>query len=191
MRPLRSEALPRSFFSRNVVEVARDLVGVTLLVDGVGGLIVETEAYDHEDPASHSYVGKTARNEAMFGPPGQAYIYRSYGVHFCLNFVAGTEPGSAVLIRALESQAGIEIMARRRRTDDRRLLCSGPGRLCQALGLSLDQNGLSLDSPPFRLEPRDGEPPIVVGPRIGITRGKDTPWRFGLSGSPFLSRPFA
>ncbi len=190
MRPFRSEALPRSFFARHVVEVARDLIGVRLLVAGAGGSIVETEAYDHEDPASHSFAGPTARNAVMFGPPGHAYIYRSYGIHFCPNFVAGTEPGSAVLIRALEPTAGLEVMARRRGTEKRRLLCSGPGRLCEALGLSLDHNGLPLDSPPFRLEPRQGNHAIVVGPRIGITRGSETPWRFGLSGSPFLSRPF-
>jgi DNA-3-methyladenine glycosylase len=190
MEPQPSEGLPRSFFARDVVEVARDLIGVMLLVDGVGGIIVESEAYDHEDPASHSFVGRTSRNAAMFGAPGHAYIYRSYGIHFCLNFVAGSEPGSAVLIRALEPRAALEIMAARRGTKDPRLLCSGPGRLCQALGLSLEQNGLPLDEPPFRLEPRTVDPRIAGGPRVGITRGLEAPWRFGLSGSPFLSRRF-
>jgi DNA-3-methyladenine glycosylase len=174
-----------------VVEVARDLVGVTLLVDGVGGRIVETEAYDHEDPASHSFAGQTARNAAMFGPPGHAYIYRSYGIHYCLNFVAGEQPGSAVLIRALEPTAGLEAMAMRRGLADPRLLCSGPGRLTQALGLSLAENALPLDAPPFRLIPRETDGPIVAGPRIGITRAAATPWRFGLEGSRYLSRRFA
>jgi DNA-3-methyladenine glycosylase len=182
--------LPPGFFAREVVAVARDLIGVTLLVDGVGGLIVETEAYDHEDPASHSFAGRTARNAAMFGPPGHAYVYRSYGIHYCLNVVAGREPGSAVLIRALDPTSGIEAMAERRLLADPRLLCSGPGRLTQALGLSLAENGLPLDAPPFRLVPRATDVPLLAGPRIGITRGAETPWRFGLEGSPFLSRPF-
>jgi DNA-3-methyladenine glycosylase len=189
VRPAR-DALARAFFARDVVAVARDLIGVTLLVDGVGGRIVETEAYDHEDPASHSFAGRTARNAAMFGPAGHAYIYRSYGIHDCLNFVAGRQPGCAVLIRALDPTAGLEAMAERRGLSDARLLCSGPGRLTQALALSLAENGLPLDAPPFRLEPREIDGPVVAGPRIGITRGADTPWRFGLQGSPYLSRPF-
>ena len=183
-------ALSRTFFARDVVAVARDLIGVTLVVDGVGGRIVETEAYDHEDPASHSFAGPTARNAAMFGPPGHAYIYRSYGIHYCLNFVAGRQPGSAVLIRAIEPTAGLEAMAERRKLADPRLLCAGPGRLTQALALSLAENGLPLDAPPFRLNPRDIDCPILAGPRIGITRGAETPWRFGLEGSRYLSRPF-
>jgi DNA-3-methyladenine glycosylase len=182
--------LPPGFFVRDVVAVARDLIGITLLVEGVGGLIVETEAYDHEDPASHSFAGRTLRNAAMFGPPGHAYIYRSYGIHYCLNFVAGREPGSAVLIRALEPTSGINAMAARRGLAEPRLLCSGPGRLTQALGLSLAENGLTLEAPPFRLEPRATVLPIVTGPRIGITRAAEKPWRFGLEGSRYLSRPF-
>ena len=173
-----------------MVAVARELIGVTLLVDGVGGRIVETEAYDHEDPASHSFAGRTVRNAVMFGPPGHAYIYRSYGIHACLNFVAGRQPGSAVLIRALEPAAGLDVMAGRRGLADPRILCSGPGRLTQALGLSIAENGLPLDAPPFRLEPREIDGPLVAGPRIGITRAAATPWRFGLQGSRHLSRPF-
>ena len=169
--------LPRAFFARDVVDVARDLIGVSLLVDGVGGLIVETEAYDHGDPASHSFAGPTSRNAAMFGPAGHAYIYRSYGLHYCLNVVAGREPGSAVLIRALEPTAGLEAMVGRRGLSEPRLLCSGPGRLTQALALSLAENGLPLDAPPFRLEARASICPLIVGPRIGITRGTATPWR--------------
>jgi DNA-3-methyladenine glycosylase len=183
-------ALPREFFARDVVSVARDLIGLTLLVDGVGGRIVETEAYHHEDPASHSFAGPTARNAAMFGPPGHAYVYRSYGIHYCLNVVAGRQPGSAVLIRALEPTAGLEAMAERRGLSNPRLLCAGPGRLTQALGLDLVHNGLPLDAPPFRLEPRTSDDAIITGPRIGITRAAATPWRFGLEGSHYLSRPF-
>ena len=173
-----------------MVAVARGLIGTTLLVGGAGGRIVETEAYDHEDPASHSFAGRTARNAAMFGLPGHAYIYRSYGIHYCLNFVAGRQPGCAVLIRALEPIAGLEAMAERRGMTDPRLLCSGPGRLTQALGLGLAENGLPLDAAPFRLNPRDIDCPILAGPRIGITRAAATPWRFGLEGSRYLSRPF-
>ena len=183
-------ALSRTFFARDVVAVARDLIGVTLLVDGVGGRIAETEAYDHEDPASHSFAGRTPRNAAMFGPPGHAYIYRSYGIHHCLNVVAGRQPGCAVLIRALEPTAGLEAMAGRRGLSIPRLLCAGPGRLTQALGLDLAHNGLPLDAPPFRLTPREFDPPIIAGPRIGITRAAGTPWRFVLEGSRYLSRPF-
>jgi DNA-3-methyladenine glycosylase len=181
--------LPRQFFARSVHEVAPDLLGVTLLVDGVGGTIVEVEAYDHEDPAAHGYAGKTARNASMFGPPGHAYVYRSYGIHWCLNFVCeGEGVANAVLIRALEPARDLERMAERRGQADPRLLCSGPGRLCQALAVSREHDGLALDEPPFELVARNEEPAIEVGPRIGITRATDRPWRYAVAGSPFLSR---
>jgi DNA-3-methyladenine glycosylase len=174
-----------------VHEVARDLLGVTLLVDGVGGTIVEVEAYDHEDPAAHGYTGRTARNASMFGPPGHAYVYRSYGIHWCLNFVCEAEgSASAALIRALEPEHGLETMRARRRPRADRLLCAGPGRLCQALAVTRDHDGLPLDRPPFELRPRRSEPTVVAGPRVGITRAADRPWRYGIAGSRFLSRPF-
>ena len=172
-------------------EVAHSLIGVILLVDRVGGRIVETEAYDHNDPASHSYGGPTRRNEVMFGPPGRAYIYRSYGIHWCLNFVCQPEAhGAGVLIRALEPLAGVDIMRARRGLDDERLLCSGPGRVCQSLGVTGVHNGMPLDKPPFQLIERSEQVPVVTGPRVGISKAKDVPWRFGLAGSAFLSRPF-
>jgi DNA-3-methyladenine glycosylase len=181
--------LGKDFFARSVHEVAPELIGVTLLVDGVGGPIVEVEAYDHEDPAAHGYRGKTARNASMFGPPGHAYVYRSYGVHWCLNFVCEEEGvASAVLIRALEPAHGIDEMQERRGLDHVRLLCAGPGRLCQALGITVEHDGLPLDEPSFELLARETEPDIVVGPRIGITQAADRPWRYGLAGSQFLSR---
>jgi DNA-3-methyladenine glycosylase len=182
--------LRRSFFARSVHEVAPDLVGVTLLVGGVGGRIVEVEAYDQEDPASHGYRGRTARNEAMFGPPGHAYVYRSYGVHWCLNLVCG-EKGvpEAALIRALEPTAGIAAQRRRRGVEDLRALCSGPGKLCQALDITREHDGLALDRPPFRLEPRAEVPDIVTAPRIGITRATELSWRYLEEGSSFVSRP--
>lgn len=168
---------------------ARDLIGWTLTVNGVGGRIVETEAYHHEDPASHSFSGPTPRNAVMFGPPGVLYVYRSYGIHWCLNLVCGDGPGSAVLLRALEPTVGLSQMSERRGTNDPRLLCSGPGRLGQALAVTRAQNGLRLDEPPFELIP--GDPvDVVVGPRIGITKAMDVPWRFGERGSRFLSKPF-
>jgi DNA-3-methyladenine glycosylase len=171
--------------------VARQLIGVTVLVDGVGGRIVETEAYDREDPASHSYSGPTERNGAMFGLPAHAYVYRSYGIHWCLNFVCREEGhGAGVLIRALEPVAGLQVMRARRHTDNDLLLCSGPGKLCQALGVTRDFNGLSLAAPPFELWPAPAQTEVVAGPRIGISKAVDVPWRFGLAGSRYVSRPF-
>jgi DNA-3-methyladenine glycosylase len=181
--------LTKSFYQRSVDVVARELIGAELLVDGVGGLIVETEVYDVGDPASHSYRGPTPRNAPMFGPVGHAYVYRSYGVHWCLNFVCGVEPGGAVLIRALEPRWGLDAMRERRGLEAETLLCAGPGRLTQALGITGEHNGLSLHAAPFALRVARQAPPIVVGPRIGITRGVETPWRFGWAGSKYLSRP--
>jgi DNA-3-methyladenine glycosylase len=182
--------LRREFFDRSVHEVAPALIGVTLLVDGVGGRIVEVEAYDQEDPASHGYRGRTARNEAMFGPPGHAYVYRSYGIHWCLNLVCAAEGvAEAVLVRALEPTVGLEEQRRRRGRHDERALCSGPGKLCQALGITRKHDGLPLDAPPFRLEERHGTPEIARGPRIGITRATELSWRYTEANSPFVSRP--
>ena len=178
------------FFRRDVNTVARELVGWTLLVEGVGGRIVEVEAYDHDDPAAHGFRGRTERNASMFGPPGRAYVYRSYGVHWCLNLVCEEEGvAAAVLVRALEPLQGMEQMRARRGTDDVRLLCSGPGRLCQALGVTREHDGRSLDAPPFELVPSRTAGEVVAAPRIGITRAADLPWRYVLAESPFLSRP--
>ncbi len=185
------QALGREFFARSVHEVAPDLVGSTLLVDGVGGPIVEAEAYDGEDPASHGFRGPTQRNRSMFGPPGHAYVYRSYGIHWCLNLVCEEEGrAAAVLVRALHPVEGLEEMRARRGAEDLRLLCSGPGKLCQALGVGGGHDGLPLDRPPFELYARRSPPEIVTGPRVGITAAADRPWRYGLAGSPFLSRGF-
>lgn len=182
--------LRRDFFARTVHEVAPDLIGATLLVDGVGGRIVEVEAYDQEDPASHGYRGRTARNRTMFGPPGHAYVYRSYGIHWCLNLVCGGEGvAEAVLIRALEPTADLEEQRRRRGVVGVRALCSGPGKLCQALAITGEHDGLPIDAPPFRLDERRGTPEIVTGPRIGITRATERSWRYLEANSPFVSRP--
>jgi DNA-3-methyladenine glycosylase len=177
---------------RSPHDVAPELIGAELYVDGVGGVIVEVEAYDHEDPAGHGYRNRrTARNASMFLPGGHAYVYRSYGIHWCLNFVCGEEGvAGAVLLRALEPVVGLEEMRARRGVADPRLLCSGPGRLCQALGVTHEHDGLPLDRPPFDLRPRTGVVDVVRGPRIGITKAADLPWRYGLTGSRFLSRRF-
>jgi DNA-3-methyladenine glycosylase len=185
------ERLTREFFARSVHEVAPELIGATLLVDGVGGRIVEVEAYDQDDPASHSFAGPTARTASMFGPAGHAYVYRSYGVHWCLNLVCGVDDrAEAALVRALEPTRGLDTMRVRRGVEAERALCSGPGKACQALALTGAHDGLPLDEPPFEFLAREAEPPLVVGPRIGITRAVDQPWRYGLAGSPFLSRRF-
>jgi DNA-3-methyladenine glycosylase len=185
-------ALESDFFARSVHEVAPELVGTALLVDGVGGRIVEVEAYDQEDPASHGYRGRTRRNASMFGPPGHAYVYRSYGIHWCLNLVCEEEGiASAALIRALEPTHGLDEMRGRRGLDDPRLLCSGPGRLCQALGITGELDGHSLGHPPFELRPATEPRRVVAVPRIGITRAADLPWRYAEAGSRFLSRAAA
>jgi DNA-3-methyladenine glycosylase len=189
--PKLGRPLKRAFFARSVHEVAPDLIGATLLVDGVGGVIVEVEAYHHTDPAAHSYHGPTPRNLVMFGPPGFVYVYRSYGIHWCVNFVcekAGS--ASAVLIRALQPTHGIAAMRRRRALHDERSLCSGPGKLTQALAITHQHNGLPLDAPPIALFARTQTLDIVSGLRIGLTKGVELPWRYGLKGSPFLSKPF-
>jgi DNA-3-methyladenine glycosylase len=181
----------RSFFARSVHEIAPELIGAMLLVDGAGGRIAEVEAYHHTDPAAHSYRGPTERNAVMFGPPGYAYVYRSYGIHWCLNFVC--EPAgsaSAVLIRAVEPLEGLAKMRRRRGLSNERLLCSGPGRLAQAMGVTRAHNGLPLDRLPFELYAREDTPEVVAGVRIGITKAAELPWRYGLKDSPFLSKPF-
>ena len=179
-------------FSADAFAVARQLIGVTLLVDGVGGRIVEAEAYDMSDAAAHSFNGPTPRNFSMFGPPGYSYVYRSHGLHWCLNFVC-REPGhgAGVLIRALQPVAGLALMRERRGMEDERLLCAGPGRLCQALGVTRAHNNLPLNAPPFRLIAPDQALPVEVlaGPRIGISKAVELPWRFGLAGSRFLSKP--
>jgi len=183
--------LSRAFFSPSVHEVARGLIGTTILFKGVGGRIVEVEAYHHTDPAAHSFRGPTSRNAVMFGPCGYAYVYRSYGIHWCLNFVCEPEgSASAVLVRAIEPEAGLAAMRRRRGMADERLLCAGPGRVCEALGITGAHNGLALDAAPFELFARTGAVEVVAGPRIGITKAVDKPWRYGLKGSRFLSRRF-
>src|SRR4030081_1195698 len=183
--------LKRVFFGRSVHDVAPELIGATLLVNGVGGIIVEVEAYHHTDPAAHSFRGPTPRNNVMFGPPGFAYVYRSYGIHWCVNFVCEKEgSASAVLIRALQPTHGIAAMRRRRGLHDERSLCSGPGKLTEALAITDKHNGLSLDAAPIALHARASKPEIVAGVRIGITKAVELPWRYGLKGSKFLSKPF-
>jgi len=181
--------LSRLFCAGPAPELAQALIGMRLFVDGVGGRVVETEAYDRDDPASHSFGGRTVRNASMFGPAGHAYVYRSYGMHWCLNLVCGVTPGSAVLIRALEPERGVDVMRERRGTILLRDLCRGPGRLCQALAITGALDGRPMDAEPFMVLERTDQPAIVAGRRIGITRGAETPWRFGLAGSRFLSRP--
>lgn len=184
--------LSAAFFARSVHKVAPDLIGATLLVNGVGGLIVEVEAYHHTDPAAHSYNGITPRNAVMFGPPGFLYVYRSYGIHWCMNVVcekAGS--ASAVLIRAIAPTHGIPLMRRRRGLHDERNLCSGPGKLCEALAVTDKLNAHALDEPPLTILARERKPEIVSGVRIGITKAAELPWRYGLRGSKFLSKPFS
>jgi DNA-3-methyladenine glycosylase len=183
--------LKRAFFARSVHEIAPELIGATLLVNGVGGVIVELEAYHHTDPAAHSFRGPTPRNMVMFGPPGFAYVYRSYGIHWCVNFVCEKEgSASAVLIRAVQPTHGIPAMRRRRGLHDERSLCSGPGKLTEALAITDAHNGMPLDAPPIALHARLGTPEIAAGVRIGITKAVELPWRYGLKGSKFLSKPF-
>ena len=189
--PVPGRPLKRAFFARSVHEVAPDLIGATFLVNGVGGIIVELEAYHHTEPAAHSFNGPTPRNRVMFGPPGFVYVYRSYGIHWCINFVCEKRgSASAVLIRALQPTHGIATMRRRRKLQDERSLCSGPGKLTEALAITHAQNGLPLDMPPIALYARVGKPEVVTGVRIGITKAVELPWRYGLKGSIFLSKPF-
>ena len=177
-----------AFFDRPAPVVSPELLGATLLYGGVGGLITEVEAYDPSDPASHSFPGPTPRNQVMFGPPARVYVYRSYGIHWCVNFVCAD--ASAILIRALEPTDGLPLMRQRRGVEHVRSLCSGPGKLCQALGITGDDNGRPLGASPFALSPNPGQGPFHVGKRIGITKAVDTPWRFGVRGSRYLSRKF-
>ncbi len=178
-------------FAQSSVVVAAQLIGCEFLVNGVGGIIVEVEAYDQSEPASHTFSGPSVRNASMFGPPGCAYVYRSYGIHWCLNFVCSPEGhGAGVLIRAIQPTHGLEIMRERRGIEVEKLLCSGPGRVGQALGIVHAFNGRSLAQKPFKLSPAIAPVDVVHGPRIGISKAMDLPWRFGLAGSPFVSKPF-
>ena len=186
------QRLQRSFFDRSVHQVARELIGCRLFFAGVGGTIVETESYERDDPACHAYVGLTDRTEVLFGPPGRAYVYLSYGIHSLLNAVCEPEgEAAAVLIRALEPSAGLEAMRERRGERPDHELCSGPGKLTEALGVGLEQNDTELDRDPFLLLPPPGRvPAVVTGPRIGITKAVERPWRFCAAGSRFVSRPW-
>ncbi len=178
-------------FTASAALVAERLIGAILLVDGVGGRIVETEAYDADDPASHSYPGPTARNSVMFGAPGHVYVYRSYGLHWCLNIVCRESGhGAGVLLRALEPLEGLDLMRERRGLDSLLLLCAGPGRLAQALGITREHNGLAVHAPPFQLIAAKGDVTTIAGPRVGISKAVDVAWRFGLAGSRYVSRPF-
>lgn len=189
--PRLGKTLKRAFFARSVREVARDLIGATMLVDGVGGIIVEVEAYHHTEPAAHSYNGPTPRNQIMFGPPGFAYVYRSYGIHWCVNFVCEEEgSAAAVLIRALEPTHGLAAMRRRRHAVDVHALCSGPGKLTEALGITVAHNTLPLDRAPIALHARTEDVEVATGIRIGITKAVELPWRYGVRSSKFLSKPF-
>ncbi|MEZ5766117.1 MAG: DNA-3-methyladenine glycosylase [Xanthobacteraceae bacterium] len=189
--PSLGKRLGKSFFDRSVHEVAPALIGTTLLVDGVGGIVTEVEAYHHTEPAAHSYNGPTPRNRVMFGPPGYIYVYRSYGIHWCVNFVCEAEGSAgAVLIRALQPVRGIDIMRRRRGLEDARALCSGPGKLTQALDISIAYNGHAIDAAPFALHAATATPEIVTDVRIGITKAADLPWRYGLKASRFVSKRF-
>jgi DNA-3-methyladenine glycosylase len=183
-------SLSRAFFAHSVHEVAPALLGCTLLVDGVGGRIVELEAYESSEPASHSFRGPTARNRTMFGPPGHVYVYRSYGIHWCMNLVCGGQvAASALLVRALEPTHGLDTMRARRGLDAEQLLCSGPGRLCQALGVTRGHDGLAVDAPPFELVAAPATVDVITGPRIGITKATELEWRYCERGSAYLSRP--
>jgi DNA-3-methyladenine glycosylase len=182
-------AFDAALYALPALALAERLIGVTLLCHDVGGVIVETEAYTRDDPASHSFAGLRPRCAAMFGPVGHAYVYRSYGMHWCLNIVCGA-PGSAVLIRALQPSHGLDVMVDRRGVHDPRKLCAGPGRLTQALGITAAQDGASLAAAPFQIFERSTAPKILRGPRIGISKAVNLPWRFGLAGSAGLSRPF-
>ena len=186
------ERLQQSFFDRSVHEVARDLIGCRLYYEGCGGVVVETESYERDDPACHAYAGLTARTEVLFGPPGRAYVYLSYGIHALLNTVAEPDgEAAAVLVRALEPTAGLKAMRMRRGVKADRDLCSGPGKLTEALGIGLEANGADLGRGPFLLLAREGcwDGEIVTGPRIGITKAVERPWRFCLAGNPNVSRP--
>ncbi|MGG7517804.1 DNA-3-methyladenine glycosylase [Allorhizobium undicola] len=180
--------MDQGIFGQSALMIARMLIGAEFYFQDCGGRIVETEAYEADDPASHSFKGPNARNGAMFGPPGKLYVYRSYGIHWCVNIVC--RPGSAVLLRAIEPLCGLEKMMARRNLCYPRKLCAGPGRLAQALGINADHDGRDIGTLPFLLHWPEDAPDVMVGKRIGISKAADYPWRFGLRGSPFVSKPF-